>query len=361
MAQNNVDLCNPLAVWQLLIQFLSGTTPAAASPTPSNLPDTHPPPMLREPALEIRLKPGTSYIQVGKPDFAIDDLSVRPDADFKVVKEKFASRAEAEAFKQALPRVRLPGRLRWELRIVNNEEVLKRLSRPLFNWWPPDPEAQRTGERLTEIIDRIPLFVSLLKPLLDSELVILNMGLLPSGTRAIFHPAESIIFIDPFQVEKGILEVAATFIHELTHAKFYHERGFRNSELIPLLSREEYVLVVLNDELAGFKNGVDAVKQFLATCPEDLKRASKGWIFDSITRPMAFYFAEEWESEPPSLLEDATCNEIADNYLLKAQKEYDNKRRSAPAPSPAARAWLTSAEWAAIQGTLPLWQRARVL
>ena len=45
----------------------------------------------------------TGAFRVGKPDFALDDLSIRPDAVFKVVKG-FAARADAEAFVRAPPR-----------------------------------------------------------------------------------------------------------------------------------------------------------------------------------------------------------------------------------------------------------------
>jgi hypothetical protein len=358
MAQNNVDLCNPLAVWQLFIQFLTGPAPAAAPLPPSTLPVTLRPPMLREPDLEIRPKPGTGNLLVGKPDFALDNLSVRPDAEFKVVKE-FAARAGAEAFMRATPRVRMPGLLHVEM---DSAGAITTLPAARSFDWRGDPDAVRTGERLSEFLTRIPLFSSL--P--DSSLVKLNMALLPAEVDAAHrpdsgNPARSFVLIDPFHVKNGVLELAATYIHELTHGKFYHERGFSASELIPLLSREEYVLVALDEELACFKNEVEAVKQFLASCPADLQAAAGGWVDVSIEPPAALYFSDLFASKPPSVLEDLSRQVVADSYLLEQQANYDRIRGSAPVPSAAAQAWVTSAEWTAIQGTLPLWQRAGVL
>ena len=358
MAQTNVDLCNPLAVWQLFIQFLSGNTPVAASAPPWNLPATLGPPLLREPILEIRPKPGTGAFQVGKPDFALDDLSVRPYAVFNVVKE-FVARADAEAFVRATPRVRMPGRLE---RMVDEKGKITPLPASRSFDWRGDPDAVRTGERLSEIMTRIPLFASLPA----SSLVKLNMALLPAGNTGQHrldpgNPARSFVLIDPFQVENGVLELAATYIHELTHGKFYHDRGFAPLELIPLLSREEYVLVTLDEELACFNNEVEAVRQFLASSSAGLKDAASGWIDISIDPPAALYFSDEFASKPPSVLEDLTRGVVADKYLLQAKEEYARVRRSALAPGAAARAWLTSAEWTAIQGTLPLWERAGVL
>jgi hypothetical protein len=358
MTQNNVDLCNPLAVWQLFIQFLSGTTPAAASPPPSNLSATLPPPLLREPILDVRPKPGTGIFQVGKYEFALDDLSVRPDAVFNVVKE-FSARADAEAFVQATPRIRLPGRLRYT---IDEDNDVTTLPDSLSFDWRGDPDAVRTMDRLNEIMTRIPLFDSL--P--DSRLVTLVMALLPAEATGLHrpdprNPARSFVLIDPFKVEKGVLEMAATYIHELTHAKFYHDRGFDSLELIPLLSRGEYMLVYLEDELACFNNEVKAVRQFLSSCSFNLQEAASGWIATTINPPAAFYFTDMFASEPPTVLEDLARQVVVDFYLSLAKASYARIRGSALAPGAAARAWLTSAERTATQGTLPMWTRAGLL
>ena len=358
MAQNTVDLCNPLAVWQLFIQFLTGPAPAAAPPPRSRLPTTLRPPMLREPDLECRENPGTGVFQVGKHDFAIDDLSVRPNAPFQVV-QGFAARPDAEAFIRTTPRVRMPGRLRIE---VNAAGAINTLPAGRSFDWRTDPDALSTGARLSQILTRIPLVATL--P--SSSLVKLNMALLPVETAGMHapdpgNPARSFVLIDPFQVTNGVLELAATYIHELTHGKFYHGRGFSSAELVPLLSREAYVLVTLDEELACFKNEVEAVKQTLAAGPADLQAAASGWVDVSIEPPAALYFSDLFASKPPSVLEDLTHQVIGESYLLENQAQYDRIRRSALVPGAAAQAWPTSAEWTAIQGTLPLWQRAGVL
>jgi hypothetical protein len=353
MANPNPDLCNPLAIWEAFIALLLGTSATASPPSSSSLPTSLCPPFLREPDFEIREHSGR--FQVGKPNYGIFDATVLPSAPFTVIGE-FATRPEADKFIHGIPKVRLPAQLLTE--VHPNGSVSSLPASRQFNW-TTDPDARNIADRLTDFLNHIPLGATLPGP----PNVVLNLAILPDPAQTRPDPANpnrAIVLIDPFQISQGVLELCATYVHELTHAQFYQRRGFPPAELTSLLSRDDYLLVNLDEEFSCFKNEVTAVQQFLAVVPAHHRQAFTDWVDTAISAPAKLYFASGLAAMSPATVENLIHKFVGDEYLLRYQDEYRSVRGSL-VPSAAASAWISSPEWTAIQATRPLWQNSGVL
>jgi hypothetical protein len=355
MAQPNVDLCNPLSIFEALIQFLTGASPSATPPVSSRLPTTLQPPLLYEPDYEVRPQVGSSRFELVKPNYGVFDAQARPSTPVIVI-QSFATRGEAEAMKSKLPRVRLPGR--FLVKVETNGSLTPLPVPEQFNW-TADADAQACGRRLQDMLTQMPIFATLPA----ASQVALNVARLSRGTPAshIIDPKNanhSFVMVDPFQI-KSVAELAAVYIHELTHGQYYHRRGFNPTELVMLLTRDDYLLVALDEELACYKNEANAIQQFIAAAPSAMQGPFRDWMDFAIRPPASVYFSQETASIPPPALDELVHEIIGRLNLDDFKRDYDSTRTAGTIVlSPAASTWVSSSEWAAIQATRVQWQRA---
>jgi len=350
-----VDYCNPLSIWQALIQFLTGSTPSSSTTTPPSVPGGIVPPLLNEPDYLIR-ETAAGKFQLGKPDFEIFDRAILPSAPFTMIQE-FVTYAEAQAFQATLPPMKLPGKLHLQFDRAGKGSALPGEHPD----WTAAPDAAKTSERLKAVLNRIPL----MNTLPDATTVKLLMARLPAGMMAHFNEIRRAVYVDlsqASQASKGVLGLAATYIHELTHASNFERRGFFSNELAKLLKPDEYVLNALNDEYVAFQNEAKGIGQFLSTVPIDVKHKFQNNIEKAIDPPSTLYLSTTTASVPVATLDKLARETIGPGYLSGAQDDYAlSKANPEIVPSAEATAWVTSPEWTAIQTTRSLWVDAGML
>lgn len=348
-----VDYCNPLSIWQAIIDLLTGSSPNSTTGSPAPVPATIRPPLLKEPEYEIR-KTAAGKFQLGKPDFGIMDVAISPGAPFTLVQE-FGNESDAVAFKARLPAMTLPAKFEVEIQPDGRATALPVSARAD---WTTSADALKTSERLKLVLDRIPLTSTL--P--DGTTVRLSLAKLPKDHMAQFHGGPNpTVFVDPFQASKGVLGLAAEYVHELTHAGFFQRRGFSGTGLPKLLTRDEYVLAVLDEEYAAFKNEAEAIRQFLSTVPPRVKDRFQYWIETVIEEPSVLYVSSSMASTPVATLNRITRQVIGSEYVIDARQGYESLKAGPMSPGAAETAWVGSSEWAAIQATRSLWEEAGAL
>jgi hypothetical protein len=349
--QPDIDYCNPLAVFEALIQYITGTSPTAQSSPSSSVPSDAIPPVLSEPAYRVRQDSVSGRFQLGKPGYEIFDEAVLSSAPFIVIQE-FTAQADADAMRVKLPPIRFPGRLQVQIIDGNSSQLPAEQQAD----WTNAPDAQEARRHLAETLDKIPLINSL--P--DQTQVSVGLARLERGTMAHFsaNPADvtkGLLRVDPFQCSRGILGLAVTYIHELTHAQYFYRRKFTLPGLVPLITREDYVLIGLDEEFAAYQNEVIAVKQFLSAIPPAVAARFQDQITAAIDRPTAFYVSSATAGLAPATLDRMARQTTADTYRLQYGKEYDDAKSQPPINSPEAARWINSPEWVSIQATRNLW------
>jgi hypothetical protein len=362
MADPNCDCCNVIAeAFKSFIAWLEQIPATLFPPPPPSAPTSLRPPFLREPDFQIREH--SRGFQVGKPNYGIFDTTLLPSAPLTVIKNDFATRAEAEKFvrgiptiRRGTPRVRLPKKLQDE--VLSNGSKRSLPASEQFDW-TTDLDAKNIDARLQSFLNQIPLALT------RSANAARDLAILPDGEVAQTrpdpaNPTPTLVLIDPFQISQGMLELCAVYIHELTHVDVFQRRGFVSDELAPLLALNEFLLVSLDEELSCFKNEVTAVQQFVALVPAGSRPSFTRWVDTAISAPAKLYFASGLAAMAPATVEQRTHKIIGDEYRLDYEQYY-NSARGSLVPSAAANAWISSPEWTAIQATLPAWQAAGVL
>ena len=350
----NPDLCNPLAVWQALIELLAGPPPNSRPAPTAPVNGSLRPPLLREPEYTIEADRVAGKFQLRKPNFEIYDNAITPATPSTLIQE-FPSQAEAETFRRTLPRVRLPGRL--QNQFADNGSV-STLSPSRRADWRSEPDAADSLRRLTDVFAHMPVVAGL--P--DGTKVALNLAILPPDevARFVSEASTPVVHIDLFK-PRGILGVAAAYIHELTHAEYFFRRGFPVHELPHLLTREEYVLVTVDEELACFMNEVKAVEEFVSSVPAAVRPAFVKDIDVAIEAPAALYFSSAVSGATRAQVDRLTREIVGEAYALGAEDEYARIVAASGTPSAAASAWVSSREWTTIKATRPAWIDAGVL
>lgn len=87
-------------------------------------------------------------------------------------------------------------------------------------------------------------------------------------------PTSFVIYLDPFRAT-GRLHAASTLVHELTHVERCRVRGFHANRAAAVLSKKDFVLLGLADELAAYEAEANLVRRFLdAQADRDVRRAA---------------------------------------------------------------------------------------
>lgn len=71
-----------------------------------------------------------------------------------------------------------------------------------------------------------------------------------------------VIYLDPFRAT-GRLHAASTLVHELTHVERYRVRGFHANRAAAILPQEDFILLGLADELAGYRAEAAFIEAYL--------------------------------------------------------------------------------------------------
>jgi hypothetical protein len=358
MSQPCTSCCCPASVIDALVALLTADSPEGARAEVPPATNELPPLFLREPHLEVRSDPDGGGVHLGKADFQLFDGAVRPDAPFLIV-GRFATPAEAEAAKANTPHLRLAKRIEYHMKEDGLEKVLEGDGPD----WRNDPDAKRVGERLNELAALLPAW----QQLPDPTRARLVLARLRPGDLALHRPhpddpTKSVILIDPFQLEHGILGLAALVAHELTHARQYQDRGFPIEALphaLPPDDPDDFVLVRLEDELAGVTTEVAVIEQALAAAPASIRGAAKRFVQQYTEAPAAYFFPPEGAPESPEILTRAAREAVAEVYAEAAEDAFATLRAQPRTHQTEVAAWLTSAEWRRIQATRSSWKEVR--
>jgi hypothetical protein len=189
-------------------------------------------------------------------------------------------RDAAEFRIKTLPRVRLS---RWLVRFDPATS-----SRSPIADWTGQADAGRTESDVRWIFDRFAPEGK--RQLLRSTPIYMARLFGASGHTAEENadPSRFVVYFDPFRAT-GRLHAAATLIHEFTHLEHYRSRGFHANRAASVLSKEDFVLLGLVDELASYQAEADLVRSFLSSLrtAEERRRAREAINDPELRWPLA--------------------------------------------------------------------------
>jgi hypothetical protein len=82
-----------------------------------------------------------------------------------------------------------------------------------------------------------------------------------------------VIYLDPFRAT-GRLHAASTWVHELAHVERYRSRGFHANRAAPVLSKADFILLGVSDELAGYRAEAALIESFFKSLTSEALRRS---------------------------------------------------------------------------------------
>jgi hypothetical protein len=176
-----------------------------------------------------------------------------------------------------------------------------------------------------------------------------------------------VIYLDPFRAT-GRLHAAATLVHELSHIERYRARGFHAHRAAGVLSKDDFVMLGLADELAACQAEANLVQSFLESLPSpnDARRAAR----DALRTPelrwppaLTTLLGIEGPPDRKRRIREARRNVVLD-LAGNARRYWDSRHMDSPDPVLRQRivAWHgNSTEWKTIERDRPDWKKAEEL
>lgn len=240
-------------------------------------------------------------------------------------------RPTAEQRRSALPRLRLARAL------VRFNPATH--GRTIIRDWSAEPDAREIEEDIQTLLSR---FAPAAHARLAQTPLYLARLYAASG-----HTAEEpddfrrfAVYLDPFRAT-GRLHAASTLVHELAHVERYAARGFHANRAAAVLPREDFILLGLADELAGYRAEAAFLEAYFAALEAEERRALRQAMPAAQLR---------WPAALTALLA-GRVKEAREQVILdvhgQAARYWETHRagRLDPALEAAIRNWYSSQEW----------------
>ena len=310
------------------------------------------PAVLQEPSYFIELQ-GDKWA-VKKPRLRVlDSGGSGPPQAWTIFED--SQRVTVEKRMKVLPRLRLNRAL------VEFNPLTRR--RTLIADWRDQGDAQEIAADIQALLDRfappagqtsfpsIPLYMARLS------------GASGHTAEEWNDPRRFVIYLDPFRAT-GRLHAASTLIHELSHAQRYRMRGFHGNRTAAVLSKRDFVLLGVSDELAAYQAEASLITSFLkSVADETLLRAVRTAMLSVQLRwPAALTVLLGFEDSPGSSdpMKEARARILLD-LESQAGRYWDIHHKDSLDPALAAtiRSWYAeSPEWKAIVAGRADWRNA---
>jgi hypothetical protein len=308
------------------------------------------------------------WLQLAVPDYVKEpDYQVIQHGDRWIVQKpqvgtrqpltisQHPDRSAAEFRKRSLPRLRLDGLF------VRFDPVT--YARTLIDDWTNQEDARQIGSDVREIVSRFAPAEA--RALLQSTP--LYMARLPGATghtaEDATDPARLVIYVDPFRATSR-LHVAATIVHELTHAQRYRARGFHGNRAAAVLPKGDFVLLGLADEFAAYEAEANLVRSFLGSqSSEELRRSAGDAIRSAESnwpQAVTIMLCLEGASVESRRMMEARHHVVLD-LKRNASSYWESRRldRIEPTLQQTIRHWYKhSREWRQISAERPTWKKA---
>lgn len=168
-------------------------------------------------------------------------------------------RPTAEQRKSALPRVRLNRPL-----VRFNPATRER--KPVADWTGQD-DAREVEAAIRALLAR---FAPPEARALFSQTPLYMARLYAASGHTAEEPDDFrrfVVYLDPFRAT-GRLHAASTLVHELTHVARYRARGFHANRAAAVLPQQDFILLGLADELAGYRAEAAFLEAYLNASSE---------------------------------------------------------------------------------------------
>lgn len=261
-------------------------------------------------------------------------------------------RITVEQRKNALPRLRLN-------RALVQFHPLTRRRQPIADW---------TGQSdAREIESDIHTLLNRFAPASSAALLSSTPIYMARLNGATGHTAEElgdhrrfVIYMDPFRAT-GRLHAASTLIHELSHIERYRSRGFHANRAVAVLSKPDFILLGVVDELAAYQAEATLIASFLnSISSSSVLRAVRNLMPSAELRwPAALMvlLGFEGSSDPPTRMKEAREQIVLDIHRqASAYWEIHHDDSLDPLLEATVRKWYSgSREWAEIAGQRRNW------